>query len=124
MFSVYLRTLLNGTLIGEDEFGTKYYEEKKHFFKGFPKFGQPRKKRRWAVFKKEAEASQIPSHWHGWLHYTTDEIPETAHLHQTYTWQKEHQPNLTGTPKTYRPKGSLMSAHKIRKDYEAWTPPS
>jgi NADH:ubiquinone oxidoreductase subunit len=40
-------------------------------------------------------------------------------------WQKPHQPNLTGTPAAYRPRGSVLgNRHRPRVDgdYDAWTP--
>ena len=40
-------------------------------------------------------------------------------------WQKEHLPNLTGTPEAYRPAGSLERGGKRARatgDYEAWQP--
>ena len=124
MMSTYLRTLFNGSLVGEDEFGTKYYEERRLLFKRGAQFGQPRTKRRWAVFKKDVEASQVPAHWHGWLHGTTHDLPEEGFDGKNHAWQKEHQPNLTGTAKAYRPQGSLMKGGKTKKRYEAWTPAS
>ena len=42
-------------------------------------------------------------------------------------WQKPHEPNLTGSPKAYRPKGSILgNQHRpqVTGDYDAWTPGS
>lgn len=124
MIPVYLRSWLNGTQVGEDEFGTKYFEEKGFPWTRWEKFGQPRPKRRWALYAQDVEASQIPAAWHAWLHYTTSTIPDKDVLSKTYDWQKKHQPNLTGTQEAYRPKGSLMRGGKRSKEYEAWTPTS
>ena len=40
-------------------------------------------------------------------------------------WEAEHEPNLTGTPRAYRPEGSLWNEGKrpaATGDYEAWRP--
>jgi NADH:ubiquinone oxidoreductase subunit len=58
------------------------------------------------------------------MHHRTDVAPPS----EKYTpreWQKPHQPNLTGTGKAYRPKGSILSQDKrprVTGDYDAWTP--
>ena len=107
--SIYFRTWWKGRLVGEDLQGNKYYEDKKK-----TRYGQPR---RWVMYKGRPEASKIPASWHAWLHFTTLEPPQT---HQSYDWEKDHLPNLTGTPYAHKPKGlkGLIS----QKDYQAWTP--
>jgi len=45
----------------------------------------------------------VPAIWHGWLHYTNDDLPDNAHNH---LWQKIHLPNLTGTKFAYSPSNS------------------
>ena len=42
-----------------------------------------------------------------------------------YPWQKEHLPNLTGTPAAYRPAGHTLEGGQRQPatgDYEPWTP--
>jgi len=42
-----------------------------------------------------------------------------------HKWERPHHPNLTGTPQTYRPRGSEYRGGKRARatgDYEAWTP--
>jgi hypothetical protein len=59
----------------------------------------------------------------GWLNYTRDKAP--TNIEKMHDWQKEHQPNLTGTVHAYRPKGSLARGGKRSKtasDYESWSP--
>jgi NADH:ubiquinone oxidoreductase subunit len=66
----------------------------------------------------------VPPEWHGWLHHTVDEVPESGGKLK-YAWQKEHQPNLTGTPAAYRPPGSVLMGGErapAAGDYEAWRP--
>lgn len=107
----------NGRFVGEDDFGNKYYEEKKPT-------GADATKRRWVVYKGYADASRVPSDWHGWLHHTFDELPSEAPLPRR-AWEKDHLPNLTGTVYAYRPGGSLAAGRERQKtaaDYESWTP--
>jgi NADH:ubiquinone oxidoreductase subunit len=70
-----------------------------------------------------AEPSKVPPVWHGWLHYTSDVIPDKHPLE--YAWQKEAQPNLTGTTLAYVPPGHVSRGGKRAAtiaDYEAWKP--
>lgn len=110
-----LYTWRNGELVGEDEFGNRYYREKK--------VASVRDAKRWVMYKGEPEASKVPPQWHRWLHKTTDEVPSgTPSLRP---WQKPHLPNLTGTELAYRPPGHALAGNRRDKatgDYEAWTP--
>jgi NADH:ubiquinone oxidoreductase subunit len=109
-----LFTWLNGDFVGADEFGNRYFRDKKE--------ADPKKARRWVLYKGEPEASKVPPHWHRWLHYVTDEVP--ANL-VTKPWQKPHVPNLTGTALAYRPPGHVLAGaqrDKATGDYEAWKP--
>jgi NADH:ubiquinone oxidoreductase subunit len=67
------------------------------------------------------DASVVPAEWHGWLHYTVDEVPCKASSSEKASseggvdeekmesivkrnnWQIEHTPNLTGTSGKYVP---------------------
>lgn len=118
-----LYTWLKGDLVGVDQFGNRYYREKgrRPLKRGG---GFESRERRWVVYNGEVEASRVPPLWHGWLHHTIDEVPTDAERRQ-YPWQKEHQPNLTGTDQAYRPPGSVLrGGHRPRAtgDYEPWTP--
>jgi NADH:ubiquinone oxidoreductase subunit len=58
------------------------------------------------------------------MHYRTD-IPPTEDNYRPREWEKPHQPNLTGTPAAYRPRGSILtpeSRPEVTGDYEPWTP--
>ena len=101
----FVYTLFTGKFVGNDEFGNKYYTNKK--------------KKRWVIYKNEVEASKIPPEWHSWIHFLTHEIPSQDM--QKFLWQKKHVENLTGTNKAYRPEGSLVSKlKKNNKKYETW----
>lgn len=102
--------------VGEDDQGNRYFEEKKPSLDG--------RKRRYVLYKGYAEPSKVPPDWHGWLHYVID-APPTEQALPRRRWEKDHVPNLTGTPFAYRPPGSLASGGERAKatgDYEAWTP--
>jgi NADH:ubiquinone oxidoreductase subunit len=106
-------TWRKGEFVGTDEFGNSYYRERGG-------------KKRWVIYKDLAEASQIPSGWHGWMHHRVDTPPSEV----DYTprdWQKPHVANATGTPAAYRPKGSILtpeSRPQVTGDYQAWSPDS
>lgn len=105
--------------VGEDEQGNRYFEEKEPGSPG----GQ---RRRWVVYHGIAEASRVPPDWHGWLHHTYEEPPTVAPLTRR-AFEKDHLPNMTGTPLAYHPKGSLARADgpgNVNDEYEPWTPES
>ncbi len=106
-----------GTLIGTDENGNRYYQSR-------DTSSYDGRHRRWVVYEGYAEASKVSPDWHGWLHYTFDEPPTVAPLVRR-KWEKDHRPNLTGTPLAWRPQGSLAN-EGVRPaatgDYEAWKP--
>ena len=111
-----LFTWLHGRLLGTDETGNRYFETKR--------VRPGVRSRRWVLYAGPAEASAVPAEWHAWLHHTTDApIP----MAQRKPWQTPHQPNLTGTPGSYRPPGhDYRGGHrpKATGDYESWTPGS
>ncbi len=106
-----VNTWLRGRLVGKDQFGNRYYQNKSGA-------------RRWVVYNGTVEASRVPADWHGWLHHTFKE-PPVAKPQVRRPWEKESVPNLTGTPAAYRPSGSL-AATGLRPpatgDYQAWQP--
>ena len=113
-FSIRLFTWLMGQLVGIDSYGNRYYRK--------AACTSDRHERRWVLYKGLPEASKVPPEWHIWLHYTTDTPLVSV---EPQPWQKEHIPNLTGTPNRYLPSGhnghgSLRT--KTTGDYEAWHP--
>lgn len=103
-------TWLSGESVGTDKFGNRYYQSKSG--------------RRWVVYNGTVEASRVPPDWHGWLHKTFADPPTTKPL-PAKSWEREHEPNLSGTPAAYHPPGSL-TGEGVRKpatgDYQAWKP--
>jgi len=97
--------------VGTDEFGNRYFEDKK-------------RNRRWVTYNGYADASSIPPGWHGWMHHRTDTPPTDEH-YNARGWEKPHVPNLTGTAAAYRPDGSLLNKGerpRVTGDYSAWSP--
>ncbi len=93
-FGTFLKTIFFGKFVGKDNFGNKYYHSKK---------GD-----RWVVYSSNVEASSIPANWYMWIHKTVNDPPQNNELN--HPWEKEHEKNLTGTDKAFKPV-------KIKKDY-------
>ena len=106
-----LTTWTQGSEVGTDQFGNRYYQNKTGA-------------RRWVLYNGTVEASRVPPDWHGWLHHTYAEPPTKAPF-KLKGWEAEHQPNLTGTANAYRPEGSLQKSGQrpsATGDYQAWKP--
>ncbi len=104
-------------LVGRDEQGNRYFEES-------GRTGPDGRPRRYVVYHGVAEASRVTPDWHGWLHHTFDEPPTATPLKRR-AFEKDHLPNMTGTPLAYRPPGSLARpGGATPADYEAWSPES
>ena len=97
-----LFTLFFGKLVGEDDFGNKYYESKSS--------------RRWVIYKNEIDATKIPNEWYSWMHFTKNKIENTHEL-KRYEWQKPHLSNQTGTEKSYHPN---KENNEVKKKYTTW----
>ena len=101
----FLYTLFKGKLVGKDEFGNKYYSSSNG--------------KRWVIYYNSVDSSKIPSEWHLWIHFLTNNKPDDSL--KKFTWQIKHQENLTGTSKAYKPDGLLSSNSKKNiKKYETW----
>ena len=110
-----LFTWLRGEKVGTDAFGNRYYRNRR-----LQRYGR---ERRWVLYKGEAEASKAPPEWQSWLHHMVDEPLTDAS--KRWPWQKDHVPNLSGTPYAYLPKGHERRGGKrahATGDYEPWTP--
>ena len=115
-FQINFFTLFHGKFVGEDEFGTKYYKEKRP--------ANPKRERRWAIHYGEPEATKVPPEWFGWLHHMFNKpLNKQSQFHKD--WQKKHTPNMTGTKDAYYPPGHTYKGTKREKatgDYKAWSP--
>tara|TARA_B100000073_G_scaffold293915_1_gene257740 strand:+ start:780 stop:1142 length:363 start_codon:yes stop_codon:yes gene_type:complete len=102
-FGTRLNTFFFGKLVGEDQFGNKYYENKK-------------RKKRWVIYNGEIDATKIPVNWYSWMHFMNNKIEEVHDL-KKYDWQKNHLSNQTGTEKAYNPQ---KSKDATKKKYNSW----
>ena len=103
----FIYTLFTGKFVGTDEFGNKYYSNSKG--------------KRWVIYKNNIESSKIPAEWHSWIHFLRTNKPSVQT--KKFSWQIQHEENLTGTKKAYKPDGSLINnLKKDMKKYESWKP--
>lgn len=106
-----------GTLVGEDKYGNKYYEDNKQFFG----------RHRWVIYTTEmngkntfwdVDGSMVPPEWHRWLHCMTDDPPTTnPPTARKFIWTN-HKFNVSATPEQYVPYSTT------RKKIHEWVPPS
>ncbi len=116
-FGTKLFTWFKGEEVGKDQFGNRYFQERREPSEG--------RRKRWVMYKGRPEASKVPPAWHTWLHYTIDNPPTEAEQMPQYGWQQEHLPNLTGTELKYVPPGHILRGAQREpstSDYEAWKP--
>jgi len=103
---------LHGDKVGQDAAGNVYFQKE----------GKPT--RRWVIYNGANDASRVPPGWNAWLRGTIDEVPHES-LPPRRSFEREPQPNLTGTMEAFRPDGSL-SGKRVRPastgDYQPWTP--
>ncbi|MDZ4138804.1 MAG: NADH-ubiquinone oxidoreductase subunit NDUFA12 family protein, partial [Erythrobacter sp.] len=74
-----------GEHVGTDGAGNKYYRAQ-------PKANGPAdgsytsREKRWVIYSGPNDASRVPAEWHGWLHGTYDDVPE-SHLPPPRVWE-------------------------------------
>lgn len=120
-FFTLLRTWLKGELVGEDQYGNRYYRERGRSDGGGSSW---RRERRWVVFARDADPTRVPPGWVGWLHRRFEKPPSEQPF-PAPRFEKERLPNLTGTPAAYLPPGALQRGGQrapATGDYEAWRP--
>ncbi|HEY7806804.1 MAG TPA: NADH:ubiquinone oxidoreductase subunit NDUFA12 [Croceibacterium sp.] len=115
-----LFSALHGEQVGTDAQGNEYYRAKRKPSQGTSAGNE----RRWVIYNGPNDASRVPPEWHGWLHHSYDELPQ-SHLPPRKIWEVGHTPNATGTAAAYRPQGALERGGRrapAAGDYEAWSP--
>jgi NADH:ubiquinone oxidoreductase subunit len=100
-------SFLFGKFVGHDEYHNSYYRSR----------ATGKDEKRWVLYKGIVEATKVPPLWHRWLHFTTNDIPN-QNQRDELSWQKQHQPNFTGTEYAYSPEKN----NNAKKLYEAWEP--
>ena len=98
----FLKTLFFGEFVGTDEFGNRYYKNKKD--------------ERWVVYSGNVEATKITSDWYLWMHHTVDKIP--IQNEKKHYWQKKHSENKTGSHESYKP--TKIKKDQLKKKYDTW----
>lgn len=98
-----------GTIVGEDKYGNKYYENDSYIagrnrFVVFPYEG-----------RMEYDGSQIPPEWHRWMQHSTDQPPST-HPPTPRKFFLDHERNLSGSKDAYVPYSTT------KPKIEAWKP--
>ena len=111
-----IATMFNGNLVGTDELGNKYYCDRRS--RKAP--GSAIKQRRWVLYSGQADPSRIAPEWHAWLHHVVEAAPDPSSLVK-HSWQKPHQPNMTGTVHAYPPSDTTANAAKP-DTYRPWSP--
>ena len=101
-FGTFFTTLIFGNLVGKDQNGNKYYQNKNDT-------------KRWVIYNGTVDASSIPPEWHSWLHKIIKTTPDQVKFNN-FNWQKEHKKNLTGTNQAYVPQ------HEKKLPYKRWQP--
>jgi NADH:ubiquinone oxidoreductase subunit len=104
-----LFSALNGSKVGEDPLGNRYFEGKG---------------RRWVMYAGANDVSRVPPEWYAWLTRQIDGVPDDA-LPPPPKFLRAATPNLTGTAEAYRPTGALEKGGRRQAasgDYQAWTP--
>ena len=100
---VTLMTLkLTAQHIGTDQFGHRYYEERR------ARPGKP--PRRYVRYSGIAEASKVPADWHGWLHHT-ETFPPPEGGYDKHEWQQEHQPKQEPSTGEHPPRQKKANEH-------------
>ena len=60
-FGTLIHTLIFGNIVGKDQYGNKYYQNKND-------------SKRWVIYKGEIDASKISNQWYSWIHFTKNKI--------------------------------------------------
>jgi len=104
-YGTRLFTSRKGQEVGRDDQGNIYYCEKNGH-------------RRWVIYQNgPVDASRVPAEWHGWLHYTVDQLPVEQAI-KAKTWEKPHQSNQTGSAGAHH----VSAPRNTVPEYEAWRP--
>ncbi|MBJ56958.1 MAG: NADH-ubiquinone oxidoreductase [Rickettsiales bacterium] len=82
-------SFLLGKKVGEDDRGNRYFVSKK----------KPIKK--WVLYKNKVDPTNLPADWQMWLTNEQEIVPKDNS--KKFHWQKDREPNLTGTSKAYHP---------------------
>ena len=95
-----LYSFFNGNLVHQDSLGNKYYHDKNNPLK------------RWVVYAPGFGPESLPTHFHNWLHNTSDDI-------SAIQLEESNQEDLV---KRRVQKHSVKHKENISKGYNSWQP--
>jgi len=111
------KEIVDGELRGTDEFGNQYYEDLR----------RAPNQQRYIIYsgaRKHVDASRIPSRWHHWMCYITDETPDQQKPVPGRYITQHSMNNLSnmGSQAAYQPKGAFLR-HEPRGNatYDIWS---
>ena len=84
-----ISSYLLGKKVGKDDRGNRYFISKRNPF------------RKWVLYSNNIDPTNLPTEWQLWLTSEKTAIPEK--VKNSYHWEKDRQPNYTGTEKAYHP---------------------
>ncbi|KAI9329256.1 NADH ubiquinone oxidoreductase subunit NDUFA12-domain-containing protein [Obelidium mucronatum] len=97
-----------GTLVGKDQFGNEYYENRQDMM------GRDR----WVLYDKwNYDATQVPPEWHQWLSRFTDDIPSEKTIPKPF-YTTTSVENFTGSS------GAFKTYSTVKPKISAWEPES
>jgi len=107
------KDLTTGDLKGVDALGNKYYENVETQISG---------RTRWVVYAnpKDVNASNIPSEWHAWMHYSSDTPSVNS---EQIPFKLAHQPTVLsrlGAQANHLPPGHILKG-AFKPRYVQWS---
>ena len=93
-----LYSFFKGKKIGQDKAGNKFYVHKKN------------KNKKWVLYKYNIDPTSLTVKWQVWLTNKNNEL--LVNEENSFKWQKNKQPNVTGTINSYHPKGNIDKRNK------------
>lgn len=116
MFGMLLIILLcGGKLVGKDEFGNKYYEEK-------GVIGLDGNKCCWVIYNGYVDVFCVLFDWYGWMYYIFEYLLIEV-LFKCQIWEKDYYFNLIGMVYVYCLLGLFVCVEDCQVvfgDYEVW----
>jgi len=121
LYAFYRQNFIKeGTYIGSDAHGNKYYENKEYYIG----------RSRWVIyapkFGTDFDGSMVAPEWFGWLHYKTDECPTTPSLavpKYVDTKIPHSYQSFASCPDKNQPDLPYMPYSTTKPKVQAWTPP-
>ena len=121
----------SGILIGTDEKGNKYYEDKRAPYGRTRWVEYPTPKGTWAI-EDQFDPSQVSPEWHGWIHYMHDKPGQATHAAHGQPFRMPLPINQTmmrpqygfAEDHTHKPPGSFFQDKprgRVGPKYQAWT---